>query len=458
MSWTIGEVARVAGGAVVGGPSERTVRGFAIDSRALAPGDCFVALQGNRDGHDFAADAFNAGAVAAVVARVPTDATLPPDAAFVVVADPLAALGALGRHARHRLRADVVAITGSVGKTGTKDLALAALGADRPVHASPGSFNNESGLPLTLLSTPRAAAAVVVEMGARFAGDITHLCEIARPDVGVITNIGLAHAEHLGGADRTAAVKGELLDALTPDGIAVLNADDDFVQAHRARTRARVLTAGTHPAADVRIVEHDLDDDLRVSLRLDTPWGPVAARLQLVGAHHVHNAALAATVALALGVTPEQVSAGLAATVPGTRRMQLHRTERGLTVLDDCYNANPTSMDAALAALARLSVPGRKVAVLGSMLELGDHSAAEHERVGRAAAEVADLVVVVGDEAGALARGAGELDGATGTAVRAVADAEAAAVLLARSCEPGDAVLVKASRAVALERVVEALQ
>src|SRR4051794_15055249 len=268
MDMTAAEIATACSGEVIGPPA--TARGFAFDSRILVPGEGFVALRADRDGHAFLDDAFRRGAALALVERTPVTPTS--DATYVIVADTADALLSLGRAARDRLGAiDVVAITGSAGKTSTKDLTAAAIGAGRSVHAGAASFNNEIGLPITLLATPLDADVVVLEMGARFAGNITTLCATARPRVGVVTNIGLAHAEHLGGRDGIALAKGELLEALPPDGLAVLNADCPAHVALRRRTTARVLTVGESPAADVRIRDLHLDEELRASFGLDTP-------------------------------------------------------------------------------------------------------------------------------------------------------------------------------------------
>src|SRR5581483_2608066 len=369
-------------------------------------------------------------------------------AGLVLVDDTAAALSALGSAARDRLAGvPVVGITGSTGKTSTKDLTAAALAAAGPVGASPVSFNNEIGVPLTLLSAPDGAAAVVAEMGARGIGHIATLCAVARPAIGVITNIGMAHAEFFGSREEVARGKGELLEALPAAGHAVLCADDDMTPGLRARTAAAVLTAGFGPGADVRVRDLRVDEELRPAFRLDTPWGPAeVAPLPVRGAHQAGNAALAVAVAGVAGVALDAAVAGLAAAVGSPWRMELGRSPAGVAVLNDAYNANPPSMAAALAALASLAGAGRRFA------ELGPHSAAEHERLAKlvAAAEV-QLLVTVG--APDLARHA--LD--AGTEAVAVDGAEAAVAALAPRLRRGDAVLVKASRVSGLERVARAL-
>ncbi|HZP30812.1 MAG TPA: UDP-N-acetylmuramoyl-tripeptide--D-alanyl-D-alanine ligase, partial [Acidimicrobiia bacterium] len=289
MNLTAAEIAEATGGQLVAGSEDALASSFVIDSRVLEPGGCFVALRAERDGHEFVADAFLRGAAVALVSR-PVATALPTEgrgraAAVVRVDDPLAALADLARAARERVLASahVVGVTGSAGKTVTKDLTAAALRPARRVHASPGSYNNEAGLPLTLLSADPATDVVVAEMGARFAGNIAQLCEIARPTVGVVTHIGLAHAEHLGGREGVARVKGELLEALPGHGVAVLNADDEHSGPLVARTAARVLRAGTGPGADVRALDVVLDEELRPSFRLETPWGDAKVRLAVRG-------------------------------------------------------------------------------------------------------------------------------------------------------------------------------
>jgi UDP-N-acetylmuramoyl-tripeptide--D-alanyl-D-alanine ligase len=458
---TAAEVASATGGELVAGTGGVVASSFAIDSRVLAPGACFVALEAKRDGHEFVADAFLRGATIALVSRT---VELPPSTAdaaqtaVVRVRDPLAALGDLAREARRRLEhAEVVGITGSAGKTVTKDLTAGAVGAARRVHASPGSFNNEAGLPLTLLTADPATEVVVAEMGARFAGNIAELCEIARPTIGVVTHVGLAHAQHLGGRAGIVSVKGELLAALPASGVAVLNADDVHSEPLAARTAARVLRAGSAAGADVRAVDLALDADLRPSFRIESPWGEAKVTLAVRGEHQVANATLAATVGLVLGVPIDEVADGLAGASSAAWRMDLVRTSDGVTVLNDAYNSSPTSAAAALRALAALPVTGRRVAVLGEMLELGDHSAAEHAALGALAAELGiDVLIAVGPPATDLLAGARRAGGTAPTDVE-VADAVAAVAAVADLVHPGDAVLVKASRAVGLERVAAAL-
>jgi UDP-N-acetylmuramoyl-tripeptide--D-alanyl-D-alanine ligase len=451
-----GQVAEITRGVVVTGSADARVTSFAIDSRVLEPGACFVALVAERDGHDFVPDAFARGATVALVTD-DRDAGAPPGTAVVRVDDAFAALARLGEWARTALGdAVVVGITGSSGKTSTKDLTAAALGAAYEVHASPGSYNNEAGVPLTLLSAPGRANALVLEMGARAHGDIAALAAVARPTVGVITNIGLAHAGSLGGREGVAKVKGELLESLDPDGTAVLDAGDPATPGLAGRTSARVLLVSAGDAeADVRATDVELDAALRPRFMLSSPWGSGAVALSVRGAHQVVNASLAAAVALAHGVPFADVATALAEVQPARWRMEVALTTDGIVVLDDAYNANPSSMAAALDALARVDVPGRRVAVLGEMRELGELSEPEHAALGDLVGDSAvDALVAVGPETAPLARQAR----AAGVAVTEVPDADAALDAVKGFVHDGDAVLVKASRAVGLELVATALR
>ena len=452
MRLTLGEVAAATGGRLVGGDPASEVTSVAVDTRTLVPGALFVALRAERDGHDFVPDAFARAAAAALVDH-PVE-IVDGAGALLVVPETAPALSALGRLARDRLAAvPVVGITGSTGKTSTKDLTAAALACRLSVCASPASWNNEIGVPLTLLSAGEATGAVVAEMGSRGAGHIAALAAVARPLIGVITNIGLAHAEFFGSRAEVARAKGELLDGLPAGGHAVLSADDDMTPVLAARSPAPVLRVGLDPAADVTVSNLSLDAELRPSFRLDTPWGATdVGPLPVRGAHQAINAAFATAVAGLLGISPEEAAASLAGAVGSAWRMELHRTPGGLVVLNDAYNANPTSMAAALESLRSLG--GRRFAVLGPMAELGEGSEDEHRRIGRLAAGcgLAGLVVV-GKEASALEDGA--RDG--GIDVSLVDGPDDAVAALAPRLRPGDSVLVKASRVAGLERVADAL-
>ena len=413
-----------------------TVDGAAIDSRLVEPGQLFVAIVAERDGHEFIGGAVERGAVAALCER-----HQPANATAIVVDDTRAALLDLGRFARERLPDTVVGITGSVGKTTVKDLTAAALAAARRTHANVQSFNNELGVPLTLAGAPDDVEAVVVEMGARGKGHIALLCSVARPTIAVVTVVALAHAEMFGTLDAVAEAKGELVEALPDDGTAVLNADDALVAAMARHTRARVLRYGVeHRDVDISADDVRVDDELRASFRLHTPTGAAEVRLGVRGAHQVANALAAAGAAIAAGVDVDAVADGLARAQPSHWRMALARTASGAVVLNDAYNANPTSMAAALDALAALPAR-RRVAVLGTMAELGPDSDFEHRRIADYAEQLGVQVIAV--DAPQYER-------------LVVADADAAVDALGPLGE-GDAVLVKGSRVAGLELLAERL-
>ena len=460
---TLSEVAEAVGGRLTRGDGAVTGT-VTVDSRAVAPGDLFVAVPGERvDGHDFLGAAAAAGAVAALATRA--DDALP----CVVVDEPVAALGRLAAAVHTRLagaggagahRLVTIGITGSSGKTSTKDLLGQVLATAGPTVSPPGSYNNDIGLPLTVLDADEDTRFLVLEMGSRGRGHIARLCRVARPDVGVVLNVGSAHLGEFGSADAIAVAKGELVEALPAEGTAVLNADDPRVIGMAPRTRARVVTTGLGGrggnTADVRAEDVVLDEAGRAGFTLVTGGVRAAVRLQVVGAHQVANALSAAGAGLAVGMTPEDVAAALSAAVPRSRwRMEVTRRDDGVTVVNDAYNANPESMRAALAALAGLPAR-RRVAVLGGMAELGAGAAEAHERLGRdAVAAGVDLVVAVGPDAvgiadGALAAGAHEDRDTDKGAVR-VPDRAAARQLLTEVLVPGDVVLVKASRSYGLE-------
>ncbi|MGH9209149.1 MAG: UDP-N-acetylmuramoyl-tripeptide--D-alanyl-D-alanine ligase [Acidimicrobiales bacterium] len=432
MELRLSEVARAAGGRLDG--PDATVSGANIDSRSTTPGQMFVPVVAERDGHDFVGAALAAGAAGYLTSRPPVGGSA------VVVPDTVAALGALGRHVRGALDAQVVGVTGSVGKTSVKDLLAAALAARWRTAASVRSFNNELGVPLTLLNAPRDTEALVVEMGARGVGHIKSLCEIAAPTIGLVTRVAAAHTEVFGTIDDVATAKGELVESLPATGVAVLNAGDPRVAAMAGRTSARVVHFGD--GGDVRAENVVLDDELRPAFRLVSPWGTTALRLGVRGAHMVDNAVAAAAAALSCDVPLEVLPEALARAVLSPWRMELLRAPAGGVVLNDAYNANPTSMAAALRALAALPAR-RRVAVLGAMAELGIDSDDQHRAVGKLARELGLEVVAVAVPA-------------YGGQLVADPDPDAAAVAVGEVAD-GVAVLVKASRVAGLERLVDRL-
>jgi UDP-N-acetylmuramoyl-tripeptide--D-alanyl-D-alanine ligase len=456
---TLAQIAEITGGQLWGEPAAVVTGEVVIDSRRAGPGGLFAAVAGERaDGHDFASAAVAAGAVAVL-------ATRPVPVPSVLVADVPAALAALARFVADSLPAVAIAgLTGSSGKTTTKDLAAQLIERLGPTIAPAGSFNNEFGLPLTVLRADAATRYLVLELSARGPGHIAYLCRIAPPRYGVVLNVGHAHAGEFGGLDQVAQAKGELVEALPADGVAILNADDPRVLAMAARTAARVVTVGVDDRAaqiepaQIRAADVRLDDLGRPSFTLLTPEGPAAITLRLHGAHIVPDAVAAAALARELGLGLADIADGLCAAVARSRwRMEVHRRRDGVTVVNDAYNANPESVAAALRALRHLAQDGRGFAVLGHMAELGGTSRASHEDVGELAAR-ADLagLIAVGEAAAPILAGARRVRSWTGEAL-AVPDGAAALDALANQLKPGDVVLVKASRAAHLEGVAEAL-
>ncbi|MBB0242583.1 UDP-N-acetylmuramoyl-tripeptide--D-alanyl-D-alanine ligase [Streptomyces alkaliphilus] len=424
-----------------------------IDSRLVEPGALFAALRGDRvDGHDFAAGAVAAGAVCVLANRpiegVPT----------VVVPDVTVALGALARHVVGELGATVVAMTGSAGKTSTKDLIAQLLERIAPTVWPPESFNNEIGLPLTALRAGAGTRHLVLEMGARGVGHIRHLAGLTPPRIGVVLNVGTAHLGEFGSREAIAEAKGELVEALPSaedGGVAVLNADDPLVRAMASRTRARTVFFGESPEADIRAENVRLTEDGRPAFRLITPSGYADLTMRLYGEHHVSNALAAAAVAHELGLSAAALAEALAEAGPLSRwRMEVTERADGVTIVNDAYNANPDSTRAALRALAAMGRGRRTWAVLGTMAELGEASQAEHDAVGRLVVRlnVGKLVAVGGREAAWLDMGA-KNEGSWGEESVHVSDARTALELLRAELRPGDVVLVKASRAVGLEKV-----
>jgi UDP-N-acetylmuramoyl-tripeptide--D-alanyl-D-alanine ligase len=455
---TLAEVAEATGGRLAGGadPAAAVTGTVEFDSRKVTDGGLFVAISGERaDGHDFAAKAVAAGAVAVLAAR---DVGVP----SVLVADQLDAMAKLASAVLARLPAlTVIGITASSGKTSTKDLIAGVLSALGPTVAPPGSFNNELGHPYTVLRADEATRYLVLEKSARGRGHIAALTRIARPRIGVVLNVGVAHLGEFGSVDVIAASKGELVEALPPadqGGVAVLNADDHRVRAMADRTDARVVLVGRSADAEVRATDVRMDDRGRAAYRLVAPAGAVDVQLGLHGEHHVGNSLACAAVALELGMGLDELAGALAAARPVSRwRMEVTDTPGGVTVVNDAYNANPDSMRAALSALAAMSRGRRTWAVFGPMAELGPQAADEHEALGRLAVRSGvDRLVAVGELARPVHDGALEESAREGMAVH-VPDIDAAVALLTAELRPGDIVLIKASRAAGLERVADAL-
>jgi UDP-N-acetylmuramoyl-tripeptide--D-alanyl-D-alanine ligase len=451
----IAGVAAAVGGTLMDCPDPTlTVTGAVADSRIAAAGDLYVAIAGERvDGHDFAAAAHEAGAVVTLGTRPTGQPTI------VVADDPVAALGRLASHVLAQLPGTrVVAITGSSGKTTTKDLIATLLEDLGPTVAPAGSFNTEVGLPLTVLRATQDTRFLVLEMGARGIGHVATLCRIAPPDVSVVLNVGSAHLGEFGSREAIGRAKGEIVEALAVDGLAVLNADDPIVAGMAARSPAPVVSFGSSPVAHVRAVGLTLDDAARARFTLRTPVGDVDVQLAMAGEHMAANACAAAAVALHFGMPPARIAEILATAQPRSRwRMEVATTTAGVTVVNDAYNANPESMRAALRSLAAMRGQGRTIAVLGEMRELGADSIAEHDEIGRLAVRLdISKTIAVGQGARALYLGAAQ-EGSWNDEAVFVVDVDAAIALLRGLVQPGDVVLVKASRSIGLEAVAHAL-
>ncbi|QYC39753.1 UDP-N-acetylmuramoyl-tripeptide--D-alanyl-D-alanine ligase [Nonomuraea coxensis DSM 45129] len=452
---TLDEIARACGARLcdVPDPGASVTAPTAVDSREVVPGGLFAATAGARaDGHDFAGTAVAAGAVAVLAAR-------PVGVPALVVDDVQRALGLLARHLLGRVSPAVIGLTGSVGKTTTKDLLAQVLERHAATVATDRSFNNELGLPLTVLRADAATRYLVLEMGASRKGDLTYLTGIAPPQVGVVLNVGTAHLERMGtGRADVAAAKGELVEALPADGFALLNADDPYVLGMAGRTEARILLYGTSPRAPVRAENVRMDDRARPAFELVTPAGRAPVELDLIGEHQVSNALAAAAVATALGLDAAETADGLtAARRRSGGRLQIVERPDGVTVIDDAYNANPESMRAGLRAAKALAGSRRTVAVLGGMGQQADVSRARHAEVGRLVAGLRfDVLITVGaGDPLATAEAARSSD--QGVAVHTVEDVAEAVKLAGALLEPGDVVFVKASSEFGLGACARAL-
>ncbi len=445
-------IARWTGGHIDGGNPALPIDTICTDSRALKAADLFLALRGdNFDGHTFVAEAARRGAVGAIVENALEG--LPPGFAVIRVGNTLGALQQISANYRRHLPLQVVAITGSNGKTSTKDFTAAVLGEHFHVTKTEGNFNNHIGLPLTMLRARSSDQIGVFEIGMNHPGEIAPLAALAAPDVAIITNIGVAHIEYMGSREAIAQEKGELAEALQPSGLVILNADDDFSKTIAARTKADAIFCGLE-SGDVRAT-HLRQDFTGMKFRLcaDDRW--VDAELPVPGVHMVRNALLAVAAGRFFGLSLEECAEGL-------RKLRLTRGRLeqkiigGIHFLDDTYNANPDSMSAALQTLAEMPSEGRRIAVLGRMGELGTESEPGHRRVGKAAAELGiDCVIDVGGDPAFLAEEAAR--GGVANVLRAANTQEAVEALRAVAV-PGDIVLVKGSRSAKMERIVEGMQ
>jgi UDP-N-acetylmuramoyl-tripeptide--D-alanyl-D-alanine ligase len=456
-------LAQVTGGTIVHGAGTVTVNGIVVDSREVTPGCLYVAYPGDHaDGHDFVGAALEAGARAALVTR--WDEALETavvearraEAVIIQVADALAAITALAAWHRSRLDRPIIGITGSTGKTTTKDFIASALGTRMKVVATRGNRNNELGVPLTLLEAGSDTGVVVVEMGMRGPGQIAELCGIAVPTAALVTNVGMTHIEVLGSQEAIVDAKAEIVRCIGPDGRVFLNGDDALSARLAEQTRAPVVTYGTEEHDDVRAVGLTVGEDGLPSFTLEAGGDSADVTLPIPGRHNAYNAAAAAAVALYLGLSLSEIAEGLSTAQTTGMRMEVFASASGVTVINDAYNASPTSMRAALTTLHDMPADGRRIAVLGDMAELGSLSELAHFGLGELVPKSADLLVTVGTCAQRIAEGA-RAEGMPAESVRRCANVDEAIEVLDDILAPGDVVLVKASRVMRLERVVEGI-
>ena len=458
-AWSIADVVESTHGTLLRGEAQQTVHGVTTDSRGMQGGELFVALRGEHfDGHHFAAAALQQGAAAVLVAdttAVPTSSAMP--GAVILVEDTLAALQDLARAHRRHFHGTVVAITGSNGKTTVKELAASVLRQRYNIYKASGNLNNHIGVPLTLLGMELSPEVAVLEMGMNHLGEIRDLCAIAQPHIGVITNVALAHVGYVGSLDAIQQAKGELIESLDASGIAIVNADDPRTLALGRRAQGRVLTFGR--ASDATVRGHIATDrglqGLECVVELDgAPW---EVRLMLPGAHQLLNALAAATVGVALQVPAAAIVEGLQAYHGMYGRMAIRQGQDGTVLIDDTYNANPDSMQAALRFLAQVPAAGRRLAVLGDMLELGEEAPALHRDIGALVSQSGVAhVIALGPLAQHIATGARDAGMAAG-AVHCVADRDEALAVVRRLQRPQDIILLKGSRGMAMEHLVTAL-
>jgi len=457
--FTASELVSATGGRFIGSPPPG-IAGVSTDTRAILPGSAFLALRGERfDGHDFLAEAARAGAACAVVAE-DRAAAAPPGLPLLAVPDTLQALGGMARFHRLRFAIPVVGITGSNGKTTTREMIAAILARRGPVLKTEGNLNNEVGVPLTLLRLGPEHTAAVIEMGMSHRGEIARLTAMAEPRVGVVTNAFAAHLAGLGTVDGVADAKGELYKGLPPDGIVVANADDARMLQRARKSGRSVLTfaVGRDREADVAVLDVLSQGQDGITFLLGIGTKEVRVELSLVGEHNAANAAAAAAAALALGCSDREIVSGLAGVEPVGRRLRVERLASGVLLVDDCYNANPASMTAALRTLRQLAGAGRAVAALGDMLELGPAEVELHQDLGRDAAAAGLALLATFGPRTRFTHEAALAAGLAPSSAFHTEDLQALTAFVRERLLPGDALLVKGSRGMKLERLVEALR
>ncbi|MCU0571389.1 MAG: UDP-N-acetylmuramoyl-tripeptide--D-alanyl-D-alanine ligase [Syntrophobacteraceae bacterium] len=459
MTWNVAQIVEATGGTLIQGDLSGGVRCISTDSRRIEPGDCFVALKGDfHDAHDFVGQTIASGAGAVVVSALRPEWSIGsgvPSAAFIKVPDTLHALGELARFHRRRFNIPLVGIGGSNGKTSTKEMVSAILSRRRRVLKNPGNLNNLVGVPLTLLGLADDHEAAVMEMGINVPGEMKRLAEIVAPTVGLLTNIHPAHLEGLGSLDDVLAEKGKLLESLGNDDVAIINWDDPRLRSFSSRLGCRVVRFGTGPEpVEVRLLGPVVVEDALSRFEVGLGSASVSIRLSVLGMHHVQNALAAAAVAHALGESPEVIAHGLAGHGPVPQRMEMHRLERGMVLIDDTYNANPRSMISAVQS-ARDAAPGaRLIAVLGDMRELGPESPGMHREVGlQVGALGVDRLITLGELSAEIEAGAMEA-GLDSSSCAHVSTHEEAVRKVCESLEEGAWIVVKGSRGMTMEKVV----
>lgn len=454
----------VVRGELIHGLGTTMVNGVVIDSRHVEPGVAFIAFPGDRvDGHEYITDAISMGARAVLITRpveeisVALEHARERDVAVVRVASALDALQDLAAYHRGRLFCPVIGVTGSTGKTTTKDFITSVLSVRSRVVATYGNQNNEIGVPLTLLRAGADTDVLVVEMAMRGAGQIARLCEIASPSAGIVTNVGTSHIELLGDQEAIASAKGELIEAVPASGVAFLNADDAYSGRLAERASARVVRYGLNSDADVTALDLIVDAEGRASFTLVADGESRAVTLSIPGRHNVYNALAAAAVGLYLDVGLDDVVEGLRTAEAGEMRMQAFESATGVFVINDAYNANPTSMRAAIETLADMQASGSRIAVLGDMAELGSLTELAHFHIGEEVARLPiDSLITVGPRARRIADGA-RAEGMDESSIHPFDSVDEARDHLAEAVSPGDVVLVKASRVMGLEGIVEGI-
>ena len=458
ISWQSEDIIQATGGEKLSGAGAISFNGISIDSRSVSDKDLFVAIKGeHHDGHDFIPDVISKGVKGFLVSRktinaLPVDEWISKGIWIIAVSDTIAALGALAAFQRQRAGIPVVAITGSNGKTTTKELTAAVVGRKYNTLFTKGNLNNEIGLPLTLLKLSPAHQAAVVEMGMNHPGEITRLSAIARPDIGVITTIGPAHLEGLGTVEHVMAAKGEIRDHIKDDGWIVLNADNPYCLRVGESARQKVMYFGVSERADIRALNVE-KSGCGSSFTMVLPDEHVRIELGLPGRFMVNNALAAGTVGYLMGISGQEIKAGIESVTPAKGRMAVVETKQGVMVMDDTYNANPGSMEAAIRTLIFLKENNRGVLMAGDMLELGEQSSLLHEQIGKLAADSGiSKLFLIGKEVGSLAQGALRAGMPSDDIV--IGGKKEIAEKLGQYLQPGDWVLVKGSRSMGMEEIV----